>query len=45
LYDSNPEYPNAKEITTVADYVAGYACKRNSTLDIERRQMKDFTLR
>jgi hypothetical protein len=45
LHDSNPEYPNAKEITTVTEYVVGYACKGNFTLDIERKQMKDFTLR
>jgi hypothetical protein len=45
LYDSNPEYPSAKEITTVTGYVVGYACKENSTLGIERKKMKDFTLR
>jgi len=31
LYESNPKYPNAKEIATVTDYVIGYACKGNAT--------------
>jgi len=45
LYESNPTYPNAKEIATVTDYVIGYACKGNATLNIEKKQVKDFALR
>ena len=45
LYNSNPKHPNAKDIATVTDYVIGYACKGNETLDIEKKQAKDFMLR
>jgi hypothetical protein len=45
LYESNPKCPNAKEIATVTDYVIGYACKGNATLNIEKKQVKDFALR
>jgi hypothetical protein len=45
LYESNPKYPNAKEIATVTDYVIGYSCKGNATLNIEKKQVKDFALR
>jgi len=34
LYNSNPKHPNAKDIATVTDYIIGYACKGNETLDI-----------
>ncbi len=45
LYESNPKHRNAKEIAKVTDYVIGYACKGNATLNIEKKQVKDFALR
>lgn len=45
LYESDPKHPNAKEIAKVMDYVIGYACKGNATLNIEKKQVKDFALR
>ncbi len=45
LYESNPKCPNEKEIATVTDFVTGYACKGNATLNIEKKQLKDFALR
>ncbi len=45
LYESNPKHPNAKEIAKVTDYVIGYACKGNATLNIEKKKVKDFALR
>ena len=44
LYESDPKHPNAKEIAKVMDYVIGYACKGNATLNIEKKQVKDFAL-
>ena len=45
MYESDPKHPNAKEIAKVTDYVIGYACKGNATLNIEKKQVKDFALR
>jgi hypothetical protein len=45
LYESDPKHPNAKELANIMDYVIGYACKGNATLNIEKKQVKDFALR
>jgi hypothetical protein len=44
MYESDPKHPNAKEIANVTDYVIGFACKGNATLNIEKKQVKDFAL-
>jgi hypothetical protein len=41
----NPRYINPAEIAKVTDYVVGYACKGNATLTIEKKHVKNFTLR
>ena len=38
IYDSDPDFPCAAEIARVTDYVVGYACKGNVTLNQERAQ-------
>jgi hypothetical protein len=40
LYESNPFSPDPSEIARVTDYVVAYACKGNSTLTEEKRQIK-----
>ena len=45
LLPENAFKHDAKEIATVTDYVIGYACKGNATLNIEKKQVKDFALR
>jgi len=45
LYESDPKCPNAKEIAKLTDYVIGYTCKGNATLNIEKKQVKNFALR
>ncbi len=45
IYESDPKNPDASEIAKVTDYVIDYACKGNNTLAIEKKQVKDFTLR
>ena len=45
MYESDPKHPNAKEIAKVMEYVIGYACKGNATLNIEKKPVKDFALR
>jgi hypothetical protein len=44
IYESDPEHPDASEIAKVTDYVVNYACKGNTSLAIERKQVKEFTL-
>ncbi len=37
--------PDPSEIARVTDYVVAYACKENSTLTEEKRQIKQLVLR
>jgi hypothetical protein len=45
LYESDPFSPDPSEIAWVTDYVVAYACKGNSTLTEEKRQIKQLVLR
>lgn len=45
LYECDPFSPDPSEIARVTDYVVAYACKGNSTLSEEKRQMKQLVLR
>ena len=45
IYDTDPKNPNPAEISRVTDYVVEYACKGNATLAVERKHVRDFTLR
>jgi hypothetical protein len=45
IYESDPKNPDPSEIAKVTDYVVNYACKGNLTLAVEKKQVKDFTLR
>jgi len=45
IYDTDPAQPDPTEISRVTDYVVAYACKGNATLAVERKHVKDFTLR
>ena len=45
VYDTDPKNPDFSEIAKVSDYVVNYACKGNTTLSIEKKNVKDFTLR
>ena len=45
IYDTDPRKPDASEIAKVTDYVVSYACKGNATLAVERKFVKDFTMR
>jgi hypothetical protein len=45
IYDTDPGNPDPAEIAKVTDYVVAYACKGNETLAVERKYVKDFTLR
>ena len=45
IYDTDPKNPNPAEISRVTDYVVAYACKGNATLAVERKHVRDFTLR
>jgi hypothetical protein len=45
LYECDPFSPDPSEIARVTDYVVAYACKGNSTLTEEKRQMKQLVLR
>jgi len=45
IYDTDPAHPDPSEISKVTDYVVAYACKGNATLAVERKHVKDFTLR
>jgi hypothetical protein len=45
LHESDPFSPDPSEIARVTDYVVAYACKGNSTLTEEKRQIKQLVLR
>lgn len=45
IYESDPKNPDPSEIAKVTDYVVSYACKGNVALAIEKKQVKDFTLK
>jgi hypothetical protein len=45
IYETDPKYPDATEISNITDYVISYACKGNQSYAIERKQIKDFTQR
>ena len=45
LYESDPCMPDASEIAKVTDYVVAYACKGNTTIALEKKQIKQIILR
>ena len=44
LYDSSPTDPNLEEIGKVTDYVVAYACKGNTTLQVEKDTVKNIIM-
>ena len=45
LYESDPLYPSAEDITKATDYIVGYACKGNENLKTEKKHMSEIILR
>lgn len=44
LYEMENDSVSPEEIARVTDYIVGYTCKGNNTLDVERNLIKDFIL-